>query len=145
MDIKPKVINTESFQNETGTLIAFNEFSLLPIKRLYSIENTNPEVVRAWQGHKIENKWFYVIEGAFVIAWVGIDDFENPSTDLSSEFKIIEASENVVLHIPRGFANGLKAIKPNSRVLVFSDLSLIEAENDNFKYISRNWLDWDKL
>lgn len=145
MDIKPKVINTESFQNEKGILIAFNEFSLLPIKRIYLVEQPNPEVVRAWQGHKIENKWFYVIDGGFAIAWVEIDNFQSPSTDLSSEYKFIEASENIVLHIPNGFANGLKSLKPNSRVLVFSDLSLVEAEKDNYKYDSKNWLNWDQF
>ncbi|WP_373495719.1 hypothetical protein [Aquiflexum sp.] len=145
MDTKPKVVNSEIFQNQKGILIAFNEFSLLPIKRLYSIIHPNSGIVKAWQGHKIENKWFYVIEGSFAIAWVEIDDFENPSSYLHSDYKVIQASENVVLHIPKGYANGIKALKSNSRVLVFSDLSLVEAKNDNFKYDSENWLNWDKL
>ncbi|WP_373521480.1 hypothetical protein [Aquiflexum sp.] len=144
-NLMTKFYKGEIYNDKRGTLTAFNDFSLVPIKRMYSILLPDTQIVRAWQGHKKESKWFYVTHGIFAIAIVEIDDFDNPSKELMAEYFIIKASENSVLQIPNGFANGLKALEPNSKVAIFSDLTLDEAKNDNFKFESKNWLNWDKL
>lgn len=133
------------FIDSRGKLLSFNDFSLEKIKRMYQITHLDISVVRAWQGHKLENKWFYVVEGAFTIAYVEIDDFENPSKILPTDFFSISAEDNCILNIPRGHANGLKAMKPNSKVIVFSDLTLEEANFDNYKFDFQNWLDWNSV
>ncbi|MHA1251653.1 MAG: hypothetical protein ACTSRP_16800, partial [Candidatus Helarchaeota archaeon] len=61
-----------------------NDFTLPNIKRFYTIENNDTKIVRAWQGHPTETKYFFPIKGKFVVAWVKIDDFKNPSKDLSA-------------------------------------------------------------
>ncbi|SIS84360.1 hypothetical protein [Belliella pelovolcani] len=58
-----------TFIDERGKLVAFNDFSLEKVNRMYQIEHSDTTVIRAWLGHKIENNWFYVIQGAFTIAW----------------------------------------------------------------------------
>lgn len=119
-----------SFIDDRGNLLTFNDFSLEKIKRMYQIEHPDIGMVRAWQGHKIENKWFYVIKGFFVIGYAAIDDFENPSPDITASIKIVKAEDRVVFYIPKGYANGLKSLESDSRIIVFSDLNLAEAKND---------------
>lgn len=130
------------FKDWRGFLVSFNDFSLDKIKRMYQIEHPNKDVVRAWQGHKIENKWFYVTRGSFAIGYVAIDNFENPSTDTLASIKVIKAEDKIVFHIPKGHANGLKSLESDSRIIVFSDLTLDEAKNDNFKFDANNWINW---
>ncbi|SIS84346.1 hypothetical protein [Belliella pelovolcani] len=74
---------------------------------------------------------------------VKLDSFESPSTDLKASFENMHASDREILHIPKGHANGIKALEPNSKILIFSDLSLEEAKNDNFKYDYKYWFDWE--
>jgi dTDP-4-dehydrorhamnose 3,5-epimerase len=33
-------------------------------------------------------------------------------------------------------------LEPNSRIIVFSDFSLEESVNDNFRFDSQLWFDW---
>ena len=131
-----------SFIDSRGELIAFNDFSLEKIKRMYQIDHSDTAIIRAWQGHRIENKWFYVIQGAFTIAWVKLDSFESPSSSLKASSVNVQSSDRKILHIPKGYANGIKALEPNSKLLIFSDLTLEEAKNDNFKFDHKNWFDW---
>ncbi|MCH7398335.1 hypothetical protein MM236_10060 [Belliella sp. DSM 107340] len=134
-----------SFIDDRGKLVAFNDFSLEKIKRMYQIEHSDTSIIRAWQGHRVESKWFYVISGSFTIGYVKIDDFITPSEKLIANYKNISVNDNKVLHIPAGYANGLKAIEPQSKLIIFSDLSLEEAKEDNYKFDSNLWLDWDDL
>lgn len=137
------VIEGRIFIDDRGKLVAFNDFSLDRIKRMYQIEHPSKGMMRAWQGHKIENKWFYVIYGSFAIAYVLINDFENPSKNNKASFKTIKADDQVILNIPAGYANGLKSLESDSRIIIFSDLTLEEAKNDNFRFDSKLWLNWD--
>ncbi len=92
-----------------GKLSFVNDFDLSQVKRYYIIEHTNVSVVRAWQGDKKEQKWFQVISGRFLVSLIQPDNWENPSGNIEPETFILEATENKVLHIPGGFANGFKA------------------------------------
>lgn len=140
-----EVFKGQVFEDARGKLIAFNDFSMEKVRRMYQIYHPDTSIVRAWQGHMLESKWFYVTEGAFVVAYLALDDFTNPSKQLSASYHRISADDKIVLSVPCGFANGFKAILPNSKILVFSDLSLEEAKDDNFKFDFDNWLDWNSL
>ena len=52
-----------------------------PIKRVYFTTHYDIEVVRAWQGHTIESRWFRCVKGSFNVKLVEIDNWENPSND----------------------------------------------------------------
>lgn len=140
-----EVFKGQVFEDARGKLIAFNDFSMDKVKRMYQIYHPNTSIVRAWQGHKLESKWFYVVEGAFVLAYVCIDDFLNPSKHLSAIYHMINAEDKIILNVPCGYANGLKSIVPNSKILVFSDMNLESAKDDSFKYDSHYWLNWHQL
>lgn len=142
---KPTLIQGGTYTDERGTLGFVNDFDLSSVKRFYTIMHSDKEVVRAWQGHKEEHKYFHVLSGSFVVAWVEIDDFENPSSDLKAQYEILKSSENCVLSVPRGYANGLKALEPNSQIMVFSDKGLYESLDDKIRFDKDLWLDWNRF
>lgn len=142
MNPEPKIIQGGTYEDERGKLSFVNDFDLSEVRRYYTIEHPDTSVIRAWQGHKKEQKWFQVITGSFLVAVVKPDNWENPSEKLEVKKIILKADENQVLHIPGNFANGFKALEPNSRMIVFSDFSVEESAKDNFRFDSQLWLDW---
>ena len=63
----PKIIKGNSHSDQRGTLFFNNNYNALEVKRIYFIENNNVNFVRGWQGHKIEQRWFSVVNGSFKI------------------------------------------------------------------------------
>lgn len=139
-----RIISGGSYQDERGNIRYVNSFNLDSAKRFYLIEQNKDSNVRAWQGHRVEEKYFYVTSGAFMICGVEIDDWNSPSEDLKANIFTLFRTDNKLLHIPAGCANGLKALEENSQVLVFSSLSLEEAKKDDYRYPSDLWVDWEK-
>jgi dTDP-4-dehydrorhamnose 3,5-epimerase-like enzyme len=106
---------------------------LTNIKRIYVIENKNEDIVRAWQGHKIEQRWFSVIEGKFRIQLIEVDNWDKPSKNLP-KIEFILKSENLdVLHVPPGFISCIQSLDKKSKLIAFTDYKLGEI-NDEFKY-----------
>jgi dTDP-4-dehydrorhamnose 3,5-epimerase-like enzyme len=96
-------------------------------------------------GTSIRKKYFYPISGTFVIAWVKIDDFENPSLDLPCEHQIVSAEKSEIVFLPKGYANGIKALEANSELMIFSDMCLSESVNEKIRYPPNWWFDWEKF
>lgn len=141
----PELINGGIFTDERGELEYINDFDLSLIKRMYIIRHPDKKVIRAWQGHQQEHKYFKCIKGRFVVAWKKIDDFSNPNDQNKSEFVILQKSKNQVLSIPPGYANGLKALEDDSEIMVFSDYYLNESLDDKIRFESNLWINWDKF
>ncbi len=139
---KIKYLSGDSFTDERGKIRFTNEFNLLNVKRFYTIEHANTQVIRAWQGHEVETKYFSVLKGKFVVAWVEIDNFDNPSENLKAEYIVMDGDNPAVLHIPPGFGNGLRALEANSIIAVFSDYEIEKSIETRRRYNSNNWLDW---
>lgn len=145
MSEKPEIIKGGMFSDERGIIRFVNDFKFNGVKRFYLIKHTATEKVRAWQGHQFETKYFYPVSGSFIVAWVKIDDFENPSKNLIPENHILSAVTSEIISIPKGYANGLKALESNSEILVFSDMNLEESLEENIRFPSDWWMDWDKF
>ena len=142
----PILINGGSHKDERGELSFINDFSLETVKRFYTITHPSTNVVRAWQGHKKQPRYFYVVSGVFWIACVNIDNWERPSPELKPEiFKIDSEAQNSVLYVPPGYANGIKAVKNNSKLISFCEDFLGETNGDEFRYDQNLWLDWNSL
>ena len=142
---KPYLIEGGIFKDERGVIAHVNAFDFSSVKRFYTIENTSLKTVRAWQGHIEERKYFYAIKGKFYIAYVKIDNWENPSKDLKAECKILSDLKSEILYIPAGYANGIKALEENSKLLVFSTLSIEEAVKEKIRYDKNLWVNWETL
>lgn len=141
----PAIIKGGKFHDHRGSMRFVNDFRFPDVTRFYFIQHPDPSVVRAWQGHQFEKKYFYPVSGSFVVAWVKIDDFENPSQDLVPEYHLLTAGQSELLSVPKGYANGLKALEPNSEILIFSDMDLEASVNEKIRYPSDWWLDWDRF
>lgn len=74
----PKIIKGENHNDSRGILFYNNDFDASAIKRLYVIDNHKTNFIRAWQGHKIEQRWFSVMQGSFKIKLTKIDNWEHP-------------------------------------------------------------------
>jgi dTDP-4-dehydrorhamnose 3,5-epimerase-like enzyme len=125
-----------------GKIYFINDCDLSTIKRFYVIEPAGTEIVRAWQAHQREEKWFYVLEGSFKIVLVQPDDWINPSAELKTEEYILKSSEQQVLYVPGGYANGFKALSSKSRIMVFSSFTVDESMKDNFRFEKEQWYNW---
>ncbi|HMR81889.1 MAG TPA: hypothetical protein PKE30_02120 [Niabella sp.] len=142
MQLNPGIIKGESFTDERGTIRYANDFYMQEIKRMYVIEHPDSSVIRAWQGHRKEQKWFFVVEGGFEIHLVLPDNWSNPSQNLPVISYNLFAENNEVLHIPGGYANGIRALKDNSKLLVYSDFDIKTAAEDNYKFDKNFWYKW---
>lgn len=125
--------------DKRGVIRFCNEFQFEGIKRFYSIKHLSVEVIRAWQGHKRETKYFYVTKGIFLINWINIDNWEYPSKELVINTHTLTDTQSEVLTIPPGHVSGIKALEPNSIMMVFSDMLLEDSRKDDYRFPADNW------
>ena len=138
------IIKGGKFVDERVEIQFVNDFDLSEIKRFYTVFHPNTSFVRAWQGHKIETRWFFCTEGSFDIRIVKIDNWESPSEDLIPEKFILSANDPIVLKIENGHVNGIKALSKNSKLISFSNFKLDEHQNDEFRFEKSKWTNWEE-
>lgn len=129
----PKIIRGGYHCDDRGNLRFNNDFDVTKIKRFYTIQNRNTSIIRGWQGHKIEQRWFSAIQGKFSIKVIKIDDWKNPSRDLEVKKIIVSDNRLDVLHVPAGCITCLQALEEGAKLLVMADYLLGETE-DEFRF-----------
>ena len=130
----PKFIKGSSYKDNRGSLNYNNYFDASVINRMYVIDN-NLGFTRRWQGHKIEQRWFSAMKGDFEIQLIKVDNWETPNKKLEKlTFKLNEETLDF-LHIPAGYISSIKSFNKGDKLLVMSDYSLGEV-NDDYKYSS---------
>jgi dTDP-4-dehydrorhamnose 3,5-epimerase-like enzyme len=129
----PKIVAGGSHSDTRGTVRFNNSFDATCIKRIYLIENNETTFVRGWQGHRIEQRWFSVLQGSFKIELIVIDNWENPSRDLKSLSFIVNAETLDVLHVPQGYVSSIQALEEGAKLLVMADY-LLGAIQDEFRF-----------
>ncbi len=133
------IFQGSTFSDGRGDISFINEFDMSPIKRQYIIKPASTDIVRAWQGHRKEGKWFISLEGSFKVGLVKPENWENISKELEVEYIQLDANTNKVLYIPPGCFNGFKALVPESKLLVYSDFTTAESAADDFRLESNYW------
>ncbi|OJX29625.1 MAG: sugar epimerase [Chryseobacterium sp. 36-9] len=130
MDL-PQIIEGGRYSDERGNLFFNNNFDASVIRRIYIIENNDLDFVRGWTGHKIEQRWFSVVKGSFIIKLIQPDDWESPSNTLKiMEFEITSDRLDI-LHMPQGFASAIQAKEKDSKLLVMVDHALGEVNDEH--------------
>ena len=119
--------------DERGILTFNNDFNASLVKRIYFIENKNKDIVRGWQGHKIEQRWFSAVNGSFKINIITIDNWTNPSKKLKLKSYILSSTNLEVLHVPQGNITSIQSLKDHSKLMVFSNYSMGEV-NDEYHF-----------
>lgn len=140
-----KVVEGGISIDERGAISHVNDFKMTDVERFYVIHQHDTSVIRAWHGHQYEKKYFYVLKGTFTLAFVKVDNWENPSLDLKPQIFTASSKKSEIICVPEGYANGLKANEPESILLVFSNKVLSEAVNDSWRYDKNMWMDWNKF
>lgn len=129
----PKIIKGGAFSDDRGSLKHNNTFDASFVKRIYTIKNAPGILERAWQGHRIEQRWFSSVKGSFIIKLIKIDNWDHPSKNLEKiEFQIDDTGLDV-LHIPPGYISSIISKEPESILLVMADYSLHEIK-DEYKF-----------
>jgi dTDP-4-dehydrorhamnose 3,5-epimerase len=133
------LISGNSYTDQRGTIRFVNDFAFNGIKRFYSITHHNMQTVRAWQGHKLETKYIYVTQGCFLVNWIEIDNWEQPSKHLVLNKHTLKSTQSEILIIPSGHVSGFKALEPDSTMIVFSDMSLEDSKMDDYRFPVDYW------
>jgi len=139
---KHSIIDGGLHRDERGSIAFANDFNLSEVKRFYRITHSDTKTIRAWQGHKIEQKWFHCIDGSFEIYIAPIENWDIPSKELEFHKIILSNTNSQVLHIPGGYINGFRALENNSSLLVFSDKDLDDSKGDDFRFDIDYWFEW---
>lgn len=120
-----KVIKGNVFTDDRGLLKSINDFNMSSIVRMYSIE-PKLEIIRAWQGHKLETKWFYAVKGSFLVKVMNMETLHVDEYQLSG-------LEPKVLEISGGNYNGFQALEAGSILMVYSDFDIQKSKVDDYR------------
>jgi len=128
---------------ERGKLSFANDFDMSAIRRFYLIQQNDVNVVRAWQGHKVEKKWFFCVAGIFIINVIKIDNWDEPASILQVESFVLNVESPKVLVVPGGHVTGIKALIKDSSLMVFSDMNTQDSKDDDYRYHKNLWFNWN--
>lgn len=131
--LNKELLEGNRFEDERGIITYNNDFDVTKIKRIYTIENHSTEYIRGWQGHKIEQRWFACMKGSFEISVIAVDDFNQPSKNLTIQKYILTDEVLTYLHIPAGCITSIQSKIQQSKLLVLADYSLGEI-NDEYRF-----------
>ena len=138
----PFIIKGGKYIDDRGELNFFNDFNMSLIKRVYFTTHFKTNIVRAWQGHKIESRWFCCVNGSFIVKLIEIDNWDCPSNDLKVlEYKLT-ANKKEILYIPKGYLNGFRASFKDSQMMIMSNYRLNEIDNDQVRFDQNKWTKW---
>ena len=142
-NISPKIIKGGSHTDFRGRISFVNDFKLEGVNRFYTIHHPDTSIVRAWQGHTQESKYYYPVKGSWIIAWVKME-FDKPEEEWEAEIIKLKATDNKLIYLPPGYANGFKALEKGSIIIGFSAPGEKE-EKEILRWPSEKWLDWNNI
>lgn len=131
--MNPKLIKGGNHADLRGRISFNNEFDASAVKRIYTIENESTTFVRAWQGHRVERRWFSVVQGSFEIKLIKIDQWEYPNKKAEATTYILKHETLDILCVPKGYVSSIQSLEEKSKLLVMSDY-LLEEVNDEYRY-----------
>lgn len=136
---QPRIIEGGFNVDERGKVTFYNDFDFKGVKRVYILENKSTDLIRAFHGHLKEEKYMMVLTGEAIVCAVELDNMENPNKNNTVHKFILSADKPVILHIPAGFANGSRFLKENTKMIVFSTLTLEESKADDYRFPPNYW------
>lgn len=139
-----ELIEGEIFNDHRGQISSMNNFKFGEVERYYFIHHPDPSIIRGWHAHQFEKKWFQCVKGSFTLAFVKIDNWNNPSKDLQPEIFELSEAKSTIICLPEGYANCIKAHEKDSVLMVFSGKRIPEAYDDSWRYEANTWVDWSK-
>lgn len=139
---KPYIQEVVTRGDDRGVFVPFlNNADNLPdkeslkIKRLYYVYNYGKGVVRGFHYHKIEWKYFMIVNGAAKFVAISPDNPEEVFTFTSSSRR-----PNLIV-IPPGFANGWVSLENETVLVCGSTASFEESIADDQRFDPYKWGD----
>jgi dTDP-4-dehydrorhamnose 3,5-epimerase-like enzyme len=126
----PSLICGGIYIDSRGELKFNNSFNMSQVKRFYSITLKEKLNIRRWQGHRVEQRWFTAVSGSFRIQLILVDNWNKPKVELNKINFDLSSEKLDVLHIPGGYLTSIEATSDNSTLLVMSDYSLNEIDDE---------------
>jgi dTDP-4-dehydrorhamnose 3,5-epimerase-like enzyme len=83
--------------------------------------------------------------GSSIINVINIDNWENPANDLEVTSYYLKANNPSVLYVPGGHVTGIKALKSDASLIVFSDMLVKESEDDDLRFNKNKWFNWNSV
>ena len=139
---KPLIINGDLSVDDRGELAFVNQFNMESVKRFYVVSNHKQGFIRAWHAHKIESKYVFIVDCSALISTVQIDDWDNPSSDLTVDKFVLSAKKPSILYIPSGYANGFKTLSTDTKIIFFSTSTLKDSIDDDYRFDAYKWNPW---
>lgn len=130
----PFIIKGNVHTDKRGSIAFCNDFDFPDIKRFYLINPCSTSQIRAWQGHKLEKKYFYAVKGSFVVQLIKPDNWELPNHNLMAEKFTLNAAKSEILAIPAGYINGFCSLEKDAQLLVYSSATLQESIADDYRW-----------
>ena len=140
---KPFLIKGDLSVDDRGELMFVNQFNMELVKRFYVVSNHKPGFIRAWHAHKIESKYVFIVNGTALISTVQIDNWDNPSNDLTVDKFVLTAKKPSILYIPSGYANGFKTLSTETKIIFFSTSTLKDSIDDDYRFDAYKWNPWE--
>lgn len=125
--------------DERGSISFVNDFDMACVQRMYRVTNSPSRPFRGWVAHRVEQKWFMSVSGRVGILLVKLDSFESPSHNLTVQCVELDEANPGVLHVPGGFAIGIRNETPGASAIVFSDCRLNSVPNDTWRWEENFW------
>lgn len=137
--MEPKIIEGGMGLDDRGTVAFVNNFNFEGVKRFYCVENFELSTIRAFHGHEKEAKYVFVPRGSILLAMVKMDSKTNPSKSNPVQRVVMSERKSQIVFIPPGYANGFRALEPNTKVIFFSTSTLDESKGDDYRFPADYW------
>jgi dTDP-4-dehydrorhamnose 3,5-epimerase len=85
---EPSIFQINSYKDHRGEISFCNDFDLSVFKRFYTISSAQPGQIRAWQGHRYEEKAFMVLKGEDKLVIIPVFDFHSVKVGTPKEFTL---------------------------------------------------------
>ncbi len=125
--------------DDRGQVTFVNGFAFERVRRFYLVENFSTETVRAFHGHRKEEKYVFVVSGSALVATAALADSGEPKPDVSPRRFVLSSRQPRILHVPAGYANGFRALEPGTRILFLSTATIEESQNDDYRFPYDAW------
>ena len=138
-ELRPRIIEGGLHVDFRGTVSFVNDFDFDGVDRSYLIRSHRAYEPRGWIGHQRDQKWFWVIQGAALIAVVKPDNWKSPSRNLSIERLVLYAAKPQVLYVPGGYATGSVNLSNDTILMIFSSGRIEDAAKDDYRFAVDTW------
>jgi dTDP-4-dehydrorhamnose 3,5-epimerase-like enzyme len=139
----PTVIPGGLATDDRGTLTFINGLNLSDFKRFYTVSNHSQGFIRAWHGHLLESKVIFILSGSALVCAVKMTNSSEPDKSEDVTRVVLTHSTPNALFIPAGYANGLMTLTKDARLLIFSNTTVEESRNDDYRFPFDYWNPWE--